>query len=154
MNAREMIEAVLSRVGGDATSFPRHVIAMRINSVMKEFARFFRDTFMTTATGTVTAGSTTITIPTDCKEIVSLQIGDYMWYPIPPVDRANTYADERVYWVLGGGINLRYSTGSSASYTLTYLKMVTDITDNTSVPGTYTRVCCDDCGLPSIPKDG
>lgn len=64
-------------------------------------------------------------------EIVSLVIGDYKWSPITPVDKVNTYADEKVYWVLGGNINLRYAMDSSASYTLTYFTHITDIAANT-----------------------
>lgn len=68
MNAREMIEAVLSRTGGDAESFPRRVIAMRINAVVKEFAKYFPDVFMTTTTDTIASGASTITIPATCRK--------------------------------------------------------------------------------------
>jgi len=132
MNAREMIEAVLSRVGGDATSFPRRVIAKRINSLVKEFCKYFPEQFQATDTGTLLTGSTTLAIPAACREIISFQVGDYKWSAIRVEDKNRTKSTDKVYWVVGGtDIAWRYELDSGTTYELTYMENPTDIAADT-----------------------
>lgn len=146
MTPNEFCYRVRRKTKLNKSDAPNSVIIDSLNSMVQDLSKYVADYYATKDSGTITAGSSALTLQSDFKRLLALNIGSNVYNGIARQDQRYYTSSAYVYWYIDNGLIISPEITSDTAYELYYTRIPTDIsamTDSIDFPSSLHNALVD-----------